>query len=48
MMGKFKLYAKFAWVYTTSLFLPTAIITPRIQKVVKEYEEMKQQEASRK
>jgi hypothetical protein len=31
-------YAKFAWLYTTSMFLPTAVITPRIEKAVAEYE----------
>jgi hypothetical protein len=37
-MSKFRWYCKFAWLYTTSMFLPTAIITPRIEKAVKEYE----------
>ena len=35
-MSNLKRYAKFAWLYTTSLFLPTAIITPRIERALKE------------
>lgn len=47
-MSKFRWYAKFAWLYTTSLFLPTAVITPRIEKAVAEYEaDMAQQRAAK-
>jgi hypothetical protein len=47
-MGKLMMYAKFAWVYTTSLFLPTAIVTPRVQKLLEEYEAMKAADAAKK
>ena len=38
-MTKLKLYAKFCWIYTTSMFLPTAILTPRIEKALAELDE---------
>lgn len=44
-MNKLKWYAKFAWLYTSAMFLPTAIITPRIEKAVEEYEAAKRREA---
>lgn len=47
-MGKLKWYAKFIWLYGSSLFLPTAVVTPRVEKAVKEYEDWKQAEAARK
>jgi hypothetical protein len=47
-MERFKMYLKFAWVYTTSLFVPTAIVTPRVEKLVKEFEELKAREAAKK
>lgn len=47
-MGKLKMYARFAWVYTTSLFLPTAIVTPRVQKLLEEWEAMKAADEAKK
>lgn len=44
-MTKLRMYAKFAWIYTTSMFLPTAIITPRITKALEELEEAKRRAA---
>lgn len=41
------MWAKIAWVYTTSMFLPTAVITPRIEKVMEEYEAFKKQAAQK-
>ena len=35
-MRKLKRFAKFAWLYTTSMFLPTAIVTPRVEAALKE------------
>lgn len=46
-MNKMKWWAKFAWLYTTSMFLPTAIISPRIEKAVAEYEAEKQRWAQK-
>lgn len=47
-MSKLQWYAKFAWLYATSMFLPTAIITPRIEKAVQAYEaDMKAQAEAR-
>lgn len=43
-MGKIKRWAKFAWLYTSSMFLPTAIVTPRVEKALKELEEERQRE----
>ena len=43
-----KMYIKFLWIYTTSMFLPTAIITPRIERALKELEEGKQELARQK
>jgi hypothetical protein len=43
-MNKLKRYAKFAWLYTTSLFLPTAIVTERVEKALKEMDEETQRE----
>jgi hypothetical protein len=38
-MGKIRRWAKFAWLYTSSMFLPTAIVTPRVEKALQELEE---------
>ena len=46
-MNKLKSYAKFAWLYTTSMFLPTAIVTPRVEAALKEIEEEKRRDAER-
>lgn len=38
-MSPLKKFAKFAWLYTTSMFLPTAIMTERVERALKEIEE---------
>jgi hypothetical protein len=43
-MSKVKRVAKFVWLYATSMFLPTAVVTPRVEKALKEFEEEKQRE----
>jgi hypothetical protein len=43
-MGKIKRVAKFVWLYASSMFLPTAVVTPRVEKALKEFEEEKQRE----
>ena len=41
-VGKIKMYARFVWIYTTSLFLPTQMMEERVGKALKELEESKQ------
>lgn len=38
-MKKMKLYAKFCWIYTTSMFLPTALLIPRVEAALVELDE---------
>ena len=40
-MGKFMMYVKFVWIYTTSMFLPTQVMEARVGKAMKELEEAK-------
>lgn len=47
-MGKIKWYAKFIWLYTTSMFVPTEIQTKRVEAALKEYDAWKAAEAERK
>lgn len=44
-MKKIKRVAKFVWLYASSLFLPTALVTPRVEKAVREAEEEDRREA---
>lgn len=44
-MKKIKRVAKFIWLYASSLFLPTALVTPRVEKALKEIEEEDRREA---
>ena len=32
-MRLFKIYARFFWLYTLSMFLPTAVFTERLEKL---------------
>ena len=47
-MGKVTRFFKFCWIYTSSLFLPTAIVTERVEKALKELEEEQQREEAAK
>jgi hypothetical protein len=44
-MKKIKRVAKFVWLYASSLFLPTALVTPRVEKALREVEEEDRREA---
>jgi hypothetical protein len=38
-MRKVKRVAKFVWLYLSSMFLPTALVTARVEKALKEFDE---------
>ncbi|HEY9722008.1 MAG TPA: hypothetical protein V6D47_08330 [Oscillatoriaceae cyanobacterium] len=46
-MRKLMMVAKFAWIYTSSMFLPTTMLTSRIEKALHEFDEEKQRQAER-
>jgi hypothetical protein len=47
-MTKIKRWGKFIWLYASSLFLPTAIVTERVEKALKQFEEETQREEEEK
>jgi hypothetical protein len=47
-MTKIKRWGKFIWLYASSLFLPTAIVTERVEKALKQFEEETKREEEEK
>lgn len=47
-MNKIKRWGKFVWLYASSLFLPTEIVTGRVEKALKQFEEEKRLEEEEK